>query len=119
MAEFIESNSDWCDKSLTAYKAALDVASDGLSPTHPIRLGLYLNFSVLYYEVLGERSKAIVLARNAFDDAISQMDSLPMDFHKDATLILQLLKDNISVWTSEEGQYDKDHAHLAFKFMAW
>lgn len=103
MAEYTQSNSELCDKSLTAYKTASDIAmgEDGLEVTHPIRLGLALNFAVFFYEILGERSKAIVLAKNAFDDAISQIDSLPEDCYKDTTLIMHLLRDNLSVWSSE------------------
>lgn len=103
MAEFVRLNSDLCDKSLTAYKTASDIAmgEDGLVATHPIRLGLALNFSVFFYEILGEKSKATVLARNAFDQAVGQIDTLSEDCYKDTTLIMQLLRDNLSVWTAE------------------
>lgn len=108
MSEFIPSNSEICDKSLTAYKTACDIAmgEDGLGVTHPIRLGLVLNFSVFFYEILGDRNKAIVLARDAFDKAVKVVDVVPKDWQKDATLIMQLLSDNITVWTTEsQGTY--------------
>ena len=103
MTEFIPSNSEICHKSLTAYKAACDVAmgEDGLGVTHPIRLGLILNFSVFYFEILGDRNKAMVLARDAFDKAVKVVDTVPKDWQKDTTLIMQLLRDNIAVWTVE------------------
>jgi len=56
--------------SLVAYKEAMQVAESGLSTTHPVRLGLALNFSVFYYEVLNEHKQACELAKSAFDDAI-------------------------------------------------
>ncbi len=48
LAEFAtgDKRKDSADKSLEAYKAASDVAVNDLPPTHPIRLGLALNFSV-------------------------------------------------------------------------
>jgi 14-3-3 protein epsilon len=61
------------DKSLEAYKAATDVAASNLAPTHPIRLGLALNFSVFYYEILNSPDQACQLAKQAFDDAIAGM----------------------------------------------
>ena len=51
------------DKSLEAYKAATDVAASNLAPTHPIRLGLALNFSVFYYEILNSPDRACSLAK--------------------------------------------------------
>ena len=83
-----------------AYTKATDAAS-GLPPTHPIRLGLALNFSVFLYEVQGDQSKACQLAKAAFDDAIAELDTLDEESYKDSTLIMQLLRDNLTLWTSE------------------
>ncbi|RMX76743.1 hypothetical protein D0869_10449, partial [Hortaea werneckii] len=58
-----------------AYKNATDVAQTELTPTHPIRLGLALNFSVFYYEILNSPDRACHLAKQAFDDAIAELDS--------------------------------------------
>jgi 14-3-3 protein epsilon len=58
------------DFSLEAYKAATEIAQTDLAPTHPIRLGLALNFSV-YYEILNSPDQACHLAKLAFDDAIA------------------------------------------------
>jgi len=89
------------DNSLAAYKAAMEVAMTELPPTHPIRLGLALNFSVFYYEILNARDRACQLAKQAFDDAIAELDTLSESSYKDTTLILQLLKDNLTLWTSD------------------
>jgi len=84
-----------------AYQEAFDVSKDKMQPTHPIRLGLALNFSVFYYEILNSPEKACTLAKMAFDDAIAELDTLNEDSYKDSTLIMQLLRDNLTLWTSD------------------
>lgn len=84
-------------------QAATDVAQTELTPTHPIRLGLALNFSVFYYEILNSPDRACHLAKQAFDDAIAELDSLSEESYRDSTLIMQLLRDNLTLWTSSEG----------------
>ncbi|KAK4537113.1 hypothetical protein CDCA_CDCA11G3138 [Cyanidium caldarium] len=91
------------EKSLEAYRAATDIAVTELAPTHPIRLGLALNFSVFYYEILNSPDRACQLAKNAFDDAIAELDTLSEESYKDSTLIMQLLRDNLTLWTSDIG----------------
>ena len=87
----------------TAYKEATEKAKD-LAPTHPIRLGLALNYSVFLYEVQGKNDDACQLAKQAFDDAIAELDTLDEESYKDSTLIMQLLRDNLTLWTTEEGE---------------
>ncbi|KAI8880549.1 14-3-3 protein [Backusella circina FSU 941] len=87
-----------------AYKQAEETAFTHITPTHPIRLGLALNYSVFYYEIMNEPYKACDKARQAFDDAIAELDTLSEDSYKDSTLIMQLLKDNLALWTSENAE---------------
>lgn len=88
-------------KSEEAYEMAMEVAK-ALKSTHPIRLGLALNYSVFYYEIIDNREKACRLAKEAFDDAIADLDTLPADSYKDSTLIMQLLRDNLTLWNTDE-----------------
>uniref|UniRef100_A0A914P717 14-3-3 domain-containing protein n=1 Tax=Panagrolaimus davidi TaxID=227884 RepID=A0A914P717_9BILA len=69
----------------TAYGRALDAAKSQLSPTHPVRLALALNYSDLI----------------AFDAAIDEFDPQNEDSYKDSTLIMQLLRDNYTLWKHE------------------
>jgi len=103
-----ELHSKASDSALQAYQAATDVANANLKTTHPIRLGLALNFSVFNYEVMNDPTKACQLAKTAFDEAIADIEQLDDDVYKDATTIMQLIRDNLTLWTSELEQDDKD-----------
>lgn len=103
------------ENSLVAYKAASDIAMTELAPTHPIRLGLALNFSVFYYEILSSPDRACRLAKAAFDDAIAELDTLSEESYKDSTLIMQLLRDNLTLWTSDMQTESKDEESGAAK----
>jgi 14-3-3 protein beta/theta/zeta len=89
------------EESQKAYQEAFDTSKSKMQPTHPIRLGLALNFSVFYYEILNSPDRACHLAKQAFDDAIAELDTLNEDSYKDSTLIMQLLRDNLTLWTSD------------------
>merc|ERR1712170_181358 len=84
-----------------AYEDATTAAAD-LAVTHPIRLGLVLNYSVFQYEVLSNPDEACKMARTAFEDAIAELDNVQEDSYKDSTLIMQLLRDNLTLWTSDQ-----------------
>src|SRR3954467_6919314 len=88
-------------KAADFYKQAQDISTKVLDATHPIRLGLALNYSVCFYEILKDKKAACELAKSAFDQAISGLDKLPEASYKDSTLIMQLLRDNLTLWTSE------------------
>merc|ERR1711982_195399 len=85
-----------------AYDEAKNVAEKDLAVTHPIRLGLALNYSVFQYEVLQKPDEACKMARSAFEEAIAELDNVSEDSYKDSTLITQLLRDNLTLWTSDQ-----------------
>jgi len=89
-----------------SYKAASELAQTGLPPTHPIRLGLALNYAVFLHEVLGQSPEACERAKQAIDDAIAELDcaaSLDAASYRDSTLIMQLLRDNLTLWAEDRG----------------
>ena len=103
IAEFTDGDkkSAAANSAKAAYDDAMGAASE-LAVTHPIRLGLALNFSVFHYEVLNNPDEACKMARTAFEDAIAELDNVSEDSYKDSTLIMQLLRDNLTLWTSDQ-----------------
>ncbi|XP_065840380.1 14-3-3 protein gamma-B-like [Oscarella lobularis] len=99
---------DVIEKSEDAYTKAWEKAKETLKSTHPIRLGLALNYSVFYYEIKNEQKKACEQAKMAFDDAIAELDQLNEESYKDSTLIMQLLRDNLTLWTADAGKDEDD-----------
>ncbi len=129
-----EARKESSGKALDAYQHATEWSHRDLPPTHPIRLGLALNFSVFYYgmcaqskfppqtavclhcvthvlfiptEILNSPERACNLAKQAFDDAIAELDTLSEESYKDSTLIMQLLRDNLTLWTSDQAEGDE------------
>eukprot|EP01063_Lacrimia_lanifica_P006830 TRINITY_DN142_c0_g1_i3.p2 TRINITY_DN142_c0_g1~~TRINITY_DN142_c0_g1_i3.p2 ORF type:complete len:253 (+),score=141.83 TRINITY_DN142_c0_g1_i3:57-815(+) len=90
---------------LDAYTAALNTAKESLPVANPTRLGLVLNLSVFYYEILRKTDEGIELAKANFDEAVSELDKLQEAEYKEATLIMQLIRDNLTLW-SEDDQRD-------------
>jgi len=99
MAEFA-TDQQYGNQAASMYQKAMDIATNKLAPTHPIRLGLALNYSVCHFEILKDKTKAIDLAKTAFDQAISKLDKINEAEYKDCTLIMQLIRDNLTLWTS-------------------
>merc|ERR1711904_326518 len=104
IAEFSDGDakSKAAESARQAYEDASKVAEKDLVVTHPIRLGLALNYSVFQYEVLQNPDEACKMARTAFEDAIAELDNVAEDSYKDSTLIMQLLRDNLTLWTSDQ-----------------
>lgn len=68
-----------------------------MQPTHPIRLSRAFIFSMFYYEILNYLEKACSLAKTAFDVDIAELDTLSKESYKDSTLIMQLVKDKLTL----------------------
>ena len=88
------------DKAQDSYNTAVKEA-EKLKTTHPIRLGLALNYSVFYYEIMNQPDLACQLAKRAFDSAIQDLETLEEDEYRDSATIMQLLRDNLTLWTSD------------------
>ena len=79
-------------------------APESLNACNPIRLGLALNFSVFHYEVMSNKGKAIELGESALSEALEKIDDVDEETFRDAKSIIELLKENLSLWKEEEEQ---------------
>lgn len=87
------------------------MAAATLPPTHPITLGLHLNFSVFLYEIGNAPARACRLAKNGFTAALPTLNELADDAYNDSFVILQLIRDNLTLWTSDIQMPDHGHGH--------
>jgi len=90
------------DGALTGYSAASEHAQS-LNACNPIRLGLALNYSVFQYEVMNDHKKACELGESALTEALEKIDDVDEETFRDAKSIIELLKENLSLWKEEEG----------------
>jgi len=98
------------EKGHDAYKKATKKA-ESLPTTHPSRLGLALNYSVFFFETLNSPEEACKLAKTAFDSAIGDLEHVGDEQYKDSASIMQLLRDNLTLWTAdphEGGEKEED-----------
>ncbi|CAF0953382.1 unnamed protein product [Adineta steineri] len=93
-------------ESKDAYTTAFDIAQNQMVATDPIRLGLALNFSIFYYEIANEPDISTRLSKQAFDDALLELDDLSEDAYRESSAIMQLLRTNFKLWTNNE--YDSN-----------
>jgi 14-3-3 protein epsilon len=104
-----EKNKEVANNSMNSYKQANELA-EKLACTNPIKLGLALNFSVFYYEVMNDAKTACSIATEAFDVAIHQLEKIEDEQYKDSTTILQLLKENIDMWNADLQEQEDEEA---------
>jgi 14-3-3 protein epsilon len=90
-------------RSLIAYKVASAIARLELSPAHPIRLGLALNLSVFYYDILSFPSRACRLSKVAYNDGALELRTTRIRDRNygAATHIMQTIRNNHTNWISE------------------
>jgi 14-3-3 protein epsilon len=89
---------------LEQYTIAQELSLKDLGACNPIRLGLALNFSVFYYEVMNDHKKACELGESSLQSALDKIDECDEETFRDAKSIIELLKENLSLWKEEEGE---------------
>lgn len=93
-----------------SYIGAVAYAETDLAATHPIRLGLILNYSVFLHEMKDERQEALAIAKKAYDEAVEEMETtkeVDEKKYSEAANLISLLGENIRVWTKPSGKEDR------------
>ena len=96
-----------CANAEKVYKEAYEISNKEMPITNSTRLGLDLNFSVFYYEIKGLKDEACNIAKTAFDESMKVLDDLEKSKAKDTLLIIQLLKENLILWTNEMNEEEE------------
>jgi len=101
------------DQTESFYVHAFEEAQSDLSPAHPERLSLVLNFSTFLREIKGDAERSMELAKDAFDDAAAELgivapkfdsvDSLPLSSSFDETFTIDA---DVSEQTNEFEEED-------------
>ncbi|KZV81519.1 14-3-3 protein [Exidia glandulosa HHB12029] len=101
------SQSTHATSATTLYTAALSLASQHLLPTDPVRLGLLLNYSVFQYDILSDVRSAWICAKQAYDEALEELDTLSEEGYRNAVVVVRLLRDNLQTWLPEVQALDE------------
>ena len=96
-----EEKNEPAQKAKECYEAALQIAKTDIPPHRPTSLGLILNYSVFLYEIIGQKTEAIELAQKTYNECSSLVEENSDNSYSEATMILQLLRDNVQLWTQD------------------
>ena len=94
------SNIEFKNNAKNCYKNAYE-STKKLSDTNTYKLSFILSYGIFYYEFLNEPSFSINLVKNAYNKAVTQIDSLNDRMYKESTRILKLMKKNMELWQRE------------------
>ncbi len=77
-----------------------------MSTIHPIALGLALDFSVFYYEVMNDPETACNIAKEILDSANKELPNVyeDDDTQRDSLSIINLLRENLEMRRIEADQ---------------
>uniref|UniRef100_A0A0R3TI76 14_3_3 domain-containing protein n=1 Tax=Rodentolepis nana TaxID=102285 RepID=A0A0R3TI76_RODNA len=100
-SEVDTTNEEFKEKAREAYNEASSVASEVLSATNPVRLGLALNHSVFLYEIADDHKAACDMAHATLQEAVANLSETKKEGQPEVCIILQLLRDNLSIWSTD------------------
>jgi 14-3-3 protein epsilon len=98
------------EECIKAYQKSSDISKD-FSDFNPIKLSTALNFSIFYYDIMNSPETASKIAKFAFDSAISRIENVTDEDYKETTQILQLLKEKLTFWSSENEIKEEEYSY--------
>jgi len=69
-----------------------------LPACHPQTLGLALNLSVFYHELMKQPKEAVLLAEKTLSEALEKLDDMEEEDFREAKSLIEMLKDNLTLW---------------------
>lgn len=87
-----------------SYESAMRTVGDEMRISDPVYLGLVLNFAIFQYELLNMKDEAIDRLDGSFNEAVRYLEELEEQDYAEATMILELMRDNISIWREERAE---------------
>lgn len=90
------------DLTMEAYEYAFNLSLQLFGPCHPHRLGITLSLTCFMADT-GSRGEAVKIAEEQFKLALDLLDNVPEEVYRDATSIMQLLRDNFVFWSADFG----------------
>ena len=97
------------DKPLESYSQALAIAKRSLEPTNPLRLQVFLNYSVFLYEHLADADAAIQILRDALagttTDELKQVDEEVRD---EVVGLVICINTQLERWLEEQSMSEEE-----------
>lgn len=95
----VEATQEECvSKAQSSYKEALEIAKGELPLTHPLRLGIALNYSVFLFDIQQDSEHACSLTKAVFDEVLSELRELPSESAQKTLVIVQQMRENLVMW---------------------
>jgi 14-3-3 protein epsilon len=91
------------DAARASYQKAFELALQELPITNPLRLNVVLNWGVFEYDINGCKEIGFNLTKNAFDEALPLLQTLPEDQFKETAFVLEFMRENIVMWAQQMG----------------
>lgn len=90
------------ERAVTSYNDALHLAQNTLLYTHPVRLGLALNMSVFYHEIVRDPVTSIKIASSALASCLQSLEGMPEIVYQETAPFIRALSENLCDWKGEK-----------------